>query len=565
MEALSLNSNCDDYLVAFVKLLRAGKLHCDDYSEVINLLEGDEKRQDLLKTLFEALVRKESFDKIESFVKFLTESKELIVMNDVRLVRLLSSIFLSDQTAKSFFEQISNRLIGALTSPSRSELHLLVFNLLTQIISRDEEMKRLVCERIIDLDDSGSLSLRNLSCFFDKIIESGILLLDDSDLCDLLIKYFSRNDQLITSQGIFVIKTLIKNKKVSSRHEKSFKNFAIVFDAIIRGKISQETLKTAEQIDFKKSEFVQLHFYLEKALAMSCNGLGANWGVKRLLNGNEYDDGQILEILNVLNSTSLYEINDSTADWTSMKKFFTSNFDRVFNKILEIQWENVPFFEVLKTIEHLILQEKEVILNENHKVLFPELCKKSNKIKSFMIRSGVQMRLGKIAKHAGVDVSFPAFKRTPYDKETLPRPRLDEALNESLNVLSNDPTNLSALDKTSNYFFYLIRSETDWTTAATIKNMVDKATKIFNIIMNIEDDQQFESFYNEFLYAIFQSFSANASNSEWMNQIYRNVFMRIESFHKTKSDRAKHYIYNKMTRYPVSFNLLVKCAECESA
>lgn len=266
---------------------------------------------------------------------------------------------------------------------------------------KQQQVSRWIIEEVSQkLDRTDAVSLKNLCYFFDEICKHNCI----ENESEIILKYFENSDVSARKQGIFLIKTLIEFKRLSSQDEESFKKFIVVVQTLEESQhLIAPTLELIKQFDFTK-KYQDFWFVTCRMILKHESSLVKQWALNFILRTNPptpFNEKQTLEILEAFNSTSLLDIHESLCG-EPLRQFIVRNLSCVFQSLTEINWTSFTFFRVLKIVGENISQ----IAQSDEK--FPETLRLQTeiipkRIKHLVIRNGVQIEYSKIAKSV-VDV-----------------------------------------------------------------------------------------------------------------------------------------------------------------
>lgn len=413
-----ISAGSPEVLLALKVLLQNNKIQDDDdirimCDKVAELLKHGRTLNEIADEIFEALL---TLEYVEKYIK-----TEIVTINQLRIVRTVVKKFIREDRIRHFLRDVSDEYIKSIYNESSSEHHHIMISILNQIISfGSTELRRSILESIYMMacDRTDRLSLINVCYFFDKILQCKVI--PDANLCAVLEKYFKSNEPTAKKQGVFLIKTMVLYHELPSTEEQNWKRFILITEALEENQshLILPTLELLKEIKFQEP-LSCFWFILCKLIITHENSLVSNWGIIYVMNANiSFLEDQIDIILNVLNSTCLYEIDHPVITSLMLKEFCRRNFAAIFSQLNNINWVSVPFYRMLEQIEkHVALLESEAF--ENNVIadkLKLQTMQMPAKITNIVIRTGVQILYSKIlthfAKHVKIASLFLSIENT---------------------------------------------------------------------------------------------------------------------------------------------------------
>lgn len=260
-----------------------------------------------------------------------------------------------------------------------------------------------ICQTILGLVLSKTMEGRNDSaslqifcCFFNKMceIDMGLVAYDQ-----LLRLCFGNLNTGTRKQGVFIIKVLIEQKKLSQNDEESFKKFVIVVETLEESQhLILPTMDLVMTLDFS-TQFSDFPFMLYQMIMNHESSTVKTWGIKYVLSlKTEFNDQETLAILNALNSSSQFQEDQVSIEPSLLKEFVKINFDVISRNLIELDWMTVPFYKLLQIITDVIESSSTISTDP---LFLAQLSKQTEiipkRIRNKIIRLGVQSKYGAIA------------------------------------------------------------------------------------------------------------------------------------------------------------------------
>lgn len=251
--------------------------------------------------------------------------------------------------------------------------------------------------------------LQTFCCFFRKMCEIEFHV----DYDELLRIYFNNQTAFARKQGIFIVKTLILHNKLSLEDEESFRKFVIVVEALEESQhLILPAMEIVKTLNFSEP-FKDFAFVLHRMIMNHESSTVKIWGLNFVLGlMDNFNDQETITILNALNSSSYFDVDQISIEPKLLNDFVQRNFKVVFRNLIEVNWTSVPFYRILQIIANVV-DSSHFKVTDSH--FLAQLLKQTElipkRIKNLVIRLGVQSKYSiivtRLTSHLSVKTLLP--------------------------------------------------------------------------------------------------------------------------------------------------------------
>lgn len=256
-----------------------------------------------------------------------------------------------------------------------------------------------------------SIALQTFCCFFSKMCEKEL----DVAYDQLFHIFFDNPEPVSRKQGIFLIKTLIQHNKLSQENEENFRKFVVVIEALEESQhLILPTMELVKSLNFSHP-YNDFPFIVYRMIINHESSTVKTWGLNFILGvTSNFTDQETVVILNALNSSCNFDVDQTSLEPKLLNDFVQRNFKAIFRNLIEINWTSVPFFRILQIVVNVIDTSYFDAIDSQ---FLSQLLKQTEiiprRIKNLVIRLGVQTKYALIAlrltKHLSIESLLPTL------------------------------------------------------------------------------------------------------------------------------------------------------------
>lgn len=336
-----------EILIALNKLLKNGKIKEDGnifWKKLINLIEYDDDSNFLLDETLQLLITSELF---KSTKHYITERE--VTLSTLRVSKILIDFALKSDFAGSEIQQFCEILVDFIFKESNLRYHAI--GILCQILSKNDDLKKYILSLIYDrsMERYNTISTQNLCYFFKHLCQNGFKV----EELNYIEKYFDDSSILARKQGTFLIKCLLDHNLLCEDNERNWRKFITIIETLEENQSHLILPSLALLHEMKINDiFKTFWFKLCSIIISHENSLVKSYGLKYIFGMKEikFTKQQVLKILEAVNATYLYDLNDEKF-LEEIQKFVENHSDIIFEILVEINWFSVPFYYILKNLK----------------------------------------------------------------------------------------------------------------------------------------------------------------------------------------------------------------------